>query len=118
MSHISSGEHQWVSLGIRLLAGADAGAASEIHDALFPALGADPGFLLRQPPSLNFDAIEICAGRHDPLATYKGAEAEQRAVRAKVAALGSNFSERRRQCLAALDSGSKDLQRYFEVDTK
>jgi hypothetical protein len=118
MSHISSGDHRWVSLGITLLAGADAGAASEIHDALFPVLGRDPGYLLRKPPSPNFDAVEICGGRDDPLSTYKDAEAEQLSVRAKVAALGDGFGERRRLCLAALDSGLKDIRRYFGVQPK
>jgi hypothetical protein len=118
MTHISSGDHRWVALGIALLAGADAGAASEIHDALFPVLGRDPAYLLRQPPSPNFDVIEICSGRHEPLGTYKDAEAEHRAVAAKVTALGDKFGERRRLCLAALDSGLRDIQRFFEVQPK
>ena len=118
MSDISTGEHRWVSLGIALLAGADAGAASEIHDALFPALGRDPAYLLRQSPSANFDVIEVCSGRHDPLATYKDARAEQLAVRTKVSALGGDLQKQRQLCLAALDSGLKDIRRFFQVEPK
>jgi hypothetical protein len=118
MARISSGDHHWVKVAIALLGGADAGAASEIHDALFPVLTRDPAYLLRQPPSRNFDVIELCSGRHEPLQTYQDAQAEQRAAAAKVAALGDKFGERRRLCLAALDSGLKGIRRFFEVQPK
>jgi hypothetical protein len=118
ISHISSAEHDWVSLGIALLAESDAGAVSEIHDALFSALGVDPGYLLNRPSSPNFDIIEICNGRDDPPATYDAAKSEQLAVKRKVVALGAEFGDRRRLCLAALDSGLQDIQRFFDAHAK
>jgi len=118
ISHISSAEPDWVSLGIALLPGSDAGATSEIHDALFSALGVDPAGLLHRPSSRNFDIVEICNGRDDPPATYNAAQSEQLAVRRKVAALGAEFGDRRRLCLAALDSGLQDIERFYDVHAK
>jgi hypothetical protein len=118
ISHINSAERDWVSLGIALLAGTDAGSISEIHDALFSALGVDPGYLLHQPSSANFDIISICNGRDDPPATYNAAESEQLAVKRKVSALGEEFGDRRRLCLAALDSRLKDIQRFYDVHAR
>ena len=118
ISGVGSGDHQWVAVGVSLLSGADGGAASELHDALFAALAHDPDFVLRQPPSRNFDAIEICAGRHDPLATYDEASAEQLTARGKVAGLGADLAHQRELCLTALDSGLTDIRRFFGVKAK
>jgi len=115
MARISSGDHRWVSFGISLLAKSDAGASEELHDAMFLALANDPAYLLSQPKSENFDINEVCAGRSDPPEMYKEAEAEQLAVRAKVAALSPKLGKQRDACLPALDSGLKDIRRYFGV---
>jgi hypothetical protein len=118
MKGIASGEEAWVELAIALYPGSDAGTATDLHDAMFQALGQNPTYVLRRAEP-TYPLSDLCGGRHDPLATYKDAITEQEQTIAAVMMVeAKELQSKKEACLSKLEEGKGDLRRFFEVPEK
>jgi hypothetical protein len=117
MKRIASGEEDWVELAIALYAGSDAGAASELRDAMFQALRQNPAYVLgRAEPT--FPVSDLCGGRSDPLPTYKDAIAEQESTIAAVKTVKSEeLNSKKEACVSKLEEEKGHLRRFFGIST-
>jgi hypothetical protein len=118
MNRIASGQEAWVELAIALCPGSDAGAATDLHDAMFQALGQNPAYVLRRAEP-TYPLSDLCGGRDDPLATYKDAITEQERIIAAVKAVKSEeLNSKKEACLSKLEEGKGHLRRYFGISEK
>jgi hypothetical protein len=112
---IASGESAWIDVALALRKGSDAGATSELHSAMFLALGKNPAYVLRTAEP-QFKLSEICEGRVDPPSTYQEALAELTRARSAVERVqASELQSKKELCLAKLREGEEHLKRQFNV---
>ena len=89
--------------------------SSELHDAMFEALRANPAAVLSRAEP-EFKLSVLCDGRADPLPTFQAAESEQASTIAAVRAISAKSLEsRKNSCLAHLEQGGANLKRFFKV---
>ena len=113
MRHVASGQTPWLKVAVALKDGTDAGASTELHDAVFAALRQNPASVLRQA-TVKFPVHELCVGRSDPLETFNLAASEQNAVIKAVRAVrDEDLKAQRTRCLARLNDGKANLRRFF-----
>ena len=117
MNGIASGQESWVELAIALYPGSDAGAATDLHDAMFQALGQNPTYVLRTAEPI-YPVADLCAGRSDPLSTYKDAITEQEQTIIAVKTVKSeDLQPKKETCLSKLEEGKGHLKRFFGIST-
>ena len=93
----------------------DGGMSSELHDAMFEALRANPAAVLSRAEP-EFKLSVLCDGRADPLPTFQAAESEQASTIAAVRAISAKSLEsRKNSCLAHLEQCGANLKRFFKV---
>ena len=116
---IASGQPAWIDVALKLRGASDAGASSELHDALFEALGRNPTYIL-QVVGMNgavyspVQLEDICRGRADPLTTYEEAIAElSRTTDAVEKVKNKKLQEKKNICIEELRSGKDDLAIFF-----
>ena len=113
ITNISSGLPDWVDVSLALNAGADAGASSMLHDALFEALGKNPEYILKRAEG-NFQISELCGGRHDPLASFDQAMSEHEAIITRVNEVKTDhLLTQKKECLRYLEKEKIGLLRFF-----
>jgi len=112
--NVQAGKVEWIDIAVRLREGADGGASSELHDALFAALAANPDHVLRvAAPSVSITAL--CSGRSDPLSTAKAALSEIARIESAVGRVhDKTLKERQRACLVALEDAKANTNRFFK----
>jgi hypothetical protein len=115
---IASGDAAWIDVALALRKGSDAGATSELHSAMFLALGRNPAYVLRTAEP-QYSLSEICAGRVDPPPTFQEALAELTRTRAAVEQVQARELQSQKDlCLAKLREGEGHLKRFFGVQEK
>jgi len=114
-AHAASGDPSWIDAAKVLRRSTDGGMSSELHDAMFEALRANPEAVLsRAEPEFKLSAL--CGGRADPLPTFQAADSEQTSTIAAVRAISAKSLEsRKNSCLAYLERGRANLKRFFKV---
>jgi len=113
VDHIASGNPSWVRAAKALQRGSDAGSSSELRDAMFRALAANPESVLASAEP-EFELSRLCGGRTDPLATFEAAAAEyDSTIRAVEAVKSHELSSRRKMCLLRLREGRAGLSGFF-----
>lgn len=116
MTRIASGTTEWVDVGLALRKGSDAGATSELHSALFLALGKNPAYILRQANEPPYLLAAICGGRVDPPDSYDAAVAEIRTIRDAVRQIAAaELTSKRDECASKLQEGEVALTTMFGV---
>jgi hypothetical protein len=114
-AQVASGDPSWIDAAKVLRRTTDGGMSSELHDAMFEALRANPEEVLAQAEP-EFKLSVLCGGRADPLPTFQAAESEQASTIAAVRAISSKSLEsRKNSCLAHLEQGRANLKRFFKV---
>lgn len=121
VSRVATGEPKWVDVAVALSAGSDAGATSELNDALFAALLVNPEYVLSVLPGepSNYNAVAlstICVGSTDPPDTYSAALAELKLAESAIQQVRLDALKIKRDlCLKKLVDGEADLKRFFGV---
>lgn len=105
-SHVEHGDKTSIIKAIELRKISDAGASSELNDALFVALKYEPALILSSNK-------QVCNGRTDPLETYKEAIKEVDEIIAIVTKLNSDTS---RECVIKLTQSKSHMARFFGVN--
>ena len=106
ISKVEHGDKESIIKAIKLSAISDAGASSELNDALFVALKYEPTLILSSNE-------QVCYGRTDPLKTYKEAINEVDEIIAIVTKLNS---ESAKECVNKLTKSKSDIARFFGVN--
>jgi len=110
---IASGENAWIDVALALRKGSDAGASSDLRDAMFQALAKNPAYVL-QHAEPEYPLSELCEGRVDPPSTYSEAIAEQvRTEKAVEQVRTIELQEKKELCLIKLREGEGHLKRFF-----
>ena len=106
---VRSGDPAWLRAAVSLWPGADAGAGSELRDALRRALIPAPAAVLDQiGPVLGFS--DICSAPSDPPPSRAEALAE---LDAQILSVAHSQHPSARQCLVLLESSREGLDRFF-----
>jgi hypothetical protein len=114
-AQVASGDPSWIAAAKVLRRCTDGGMSSELHDAMFEALRANPTAVLSRAEP-EFKLSVLCGGRADPLPTFQAAESEQELTIAAVRTIGAKSLESRKSsCLARLERGRANLKRFFKV---
>jgi len=106
ISNVEHGEKESIIKAIKLRKISDAGASSELNDALFVALKYEPTLIL-------YSNEQVCYGRTDPLKTYKEAINEVDEIIAIITKLNS---ESAKKCVNKLTKSKSDIARFFGVN--
>jgi hypothetical protein len=116
-ARVASGDPSWIAAAKVLRRSTDGGMSSELHDAMFEALRANPKAVLSQSEP-EFDLPSLCGGRSDPLPTHRAAESELASTIVAVRGVGDkSLASRKRGCLASLEQGRANLKRFFKAGT-
>jgi len=107
ISNVEHGEKESIIKAIKLRKISDAGASSELNDALFVALQFEPQLILSSNK-------EVCFGRTDPLQTYKEALNELDTIINIVSKVNTEAAQ---DCVKKLESSKRQLARFFGVKT-
>jgi len=106
ISKVENGDKTSIIKAIKLRKISDAGASSELNDALFAALKYQPMLILSSYK-------QACNGRTDPLKTYEEAIKEVDEIITIVAKLNSNSAT---ECVNKLTKSKSDIARFFGVN--
>lgn len=113
IEHVASGDPPWIAAAKALHRGSDAGTSSELRDAMFQALAANPAVVLSDAEP-EFDLSSLCGGRSDPLGTFEAASSElDLTIRAVEALQSRELTSRKRACLSDLRESRANLKRFF-----
>jgi hypothetical protein len=105
--NVEGGDKQSIVKAIELRKNADAGALSEINDALFAALKHEPVLILASYK-------QACYGRADPLPTYREAVKEVEEI---IGVVSKIDTEAAKECVNILMKSKAGLLLYYEVNT-
>ena len=106
ISKVEHGDKESIVKAIKFRGISEAGASSELDDALFAALKYQPMLIL----SSN---MQVCNGRTYPLKTYKEAVTEVDEVIAIVTELNSDSAK---ECVNKLTKSKSNIERFFGVN--
>lgn len=110
---VRTGKSEWIDIAVGLRTGTDGGASSELQDSLFAALATNPNHVLRVVDPVVPVSV-LCSGRSDPLPTAKAAISEIDRIRKAVEGVHDrNLSEKRKDCLNALEDAKSSTKRFF-----
>jgi hypothetical protein len=116
LGNIAFGDPAWIDVAIALRGGTDAGATSELHSAMFLALGTNPTYVL-QKVEPQYSVSNICEGRVDFPAVNQDALAESARIRKAVEEVrGTHLQEKKQVCLIKLREGEASLKRSFGIE--
>lgn len=114
VKHVSSGKSKWIDIAVRLRAGTDGGASSELQDALFAALAKNPNYVFRLAAEA-FPPKTLCSGRTDPLPSLQVALDEIEHVERSVRRVhDERLRQQRQECLIALKGAKANVREFFK----
>ena len=102
---VQRGDKEAITKAIELRKESDAGASSELNDALFVALKFEPQLILSE-------SNQVCYGRNDPLSSYESAVKEVDIIIHSVSKINTDLAK---ECVQNLKNSKVHLAKYFGV---